>query len=155
MFSSMKSWKSTKQKTKIKKKKGKKRRRMKENINNKNWLLIFFLCMIMNACGVGLVHQAKQVEVCSTGSFHTCKVIDIFAWHADSLQEDIFQPACGQRSICWEPRAKRFSLLKPTVGQTATTHVLLTARDFFLANFYFPCPFIFRFSKTSPRFFLC
>ena len=50
--------------------------------------------------------------------------------------------------------------VKPGVGQHVAIHATLTARDFFLANFYpsgpFTCfiYFIF-FNKTSPEFFLC
>ena len=34
-------------------------------------------------------------------------------------------------------------------------HATLTARDFFLANFYLSCPFTCIFCKASPKFFLC
>ena len=44
--------------------------------------------------------------------------------------------------------------LKPGVGQYIAMHATLTARDFFLANFYPSCPFIRIFSKTFPKFFL-
>ena len=46
--------------------------------------------------------------------------------------------------------------LKPEVGQYVAMDAMLTARDFFLANFYPSGPFIcmiFFFSKTSPKFF--
>ena len=46
--------------------------------------------------------------------------------------------------------------LKPGVGQYIAIHAAaLTARDFFLANFYPSSPFACIFSKTSPEFFLC
>ena len=45
--------------------------------------------------------------------------------------------------------------LKPGVGQYIAMHAILTARDFFLANFYLSGPFTCIFSKTSPEFFLC
>ena len=45
--------------------------------------------------------------------------------------------------------------LKPGVGQYIAMHATLTARDFFLANFYPSCPSICIFFKTSPEFFLC
>ena len=45
--------------------------------------------------------------------------------------------------------------LKPGVGQYIAMHAMLTARDFFLANFYPSSPFTCIFSKTSPKFFLC
>ena len=44
--------------------------------------------------------------------------------------------------------------LKPGVGQYIATYTL-TARDFFLANFYLSGPFTCIFSKTSPEFLLC
>ena len=40
---------------------------------------------------------------------------------------------------------------KPGVGQYIVMHATLTARDFFLANFYSPGPFTCIFSKTSPK----
>ena len=40
--------------------------------------------------------------------------------------------------------------LKPEVGQYVAMHAMLTARDFFLANFYPSGPFTCIFSKTSP-----
>ena len=39
--------------------------------------------------------------------------------------------------------------LKPGVGQYIAIHATLTARDFFLANFYPSSPFIYIFSKVS------
>ena len=45
--------------------------------------------------------------------------------------------------------------LKPRGGQERAIHATLTARDFFLANFYPSGPLICIFSKTSPEFFLC
>ena len=45
--------------------------------------------------------------------------------------------------------------LKPGVGQYIAMHAMLTARDFFLANFYPSGPFTCIFSKTFPEFFLC
>ena len=42
--------------------------------------------------------------------------------------------------------------LKPGVGQCIAIHAMLTARDFFLANFYPSGPFTCIFSKTSPDF---
>ena len=45
------------------------------------------------------------------------------------------------------------SFLKPGVGQYIAMHATLTARDFFLANFYPSGPFTCSFSKTSPRVF--
>ena len=45
--------------------------------------------------------------------------------------------------------------LKPVVGQYTAVHATLTARDFFLANFYPSGLFTCIFSKTSPEFFLC
>ena len=36
----------------------------------------FSLCVVMNVCGVGLVHQAKEEEVCS--GFCACSVIIVF-----------------------------------------------------------------------------
>ena len=47
--------------------------------------------------------------------------------------------------------------LKPGVGQYMAMHAMLTARDFFLANFYPFDPFTgcCFFSKTSPEVFLC
>ena len=44
--------------------------------------------------------------------------------------------------------------LKAGVGQYLAMHATLTARDFFLANFYPSGPFTSIFSKTSPKFFL-
>ena len=41
-----------------------------------------------------------------------------------------------------------------TVGQYIAMHATLTARNFFLANFYPSGPFTCIFSKTSPEFFL-
>ena len=46
-------------------------------------------------------------------------------------------------------------LFKPGVGQYIATHTTLTARDFFLANFYPSGPFTCIFSKISPELFLC
>ena len=46
-------------------------------------------------------------------------------------------------------------LLKPGVGQYIAMHATLTARDFFLANFYPSAPFICIFPKPLPSFFLC
>ena len=43
--------------------------------------------------------------------------------------------------------------LNPGVGRYIATHATLTARDFFLANFYPSGPFTCIFSKTSPDFF--
>ena len=43
--------------------------------------------------------------------------------------------------------------LKPGVGQCIGMHATLTARDFFLANFYPSDPFTCIFSETSPDFF--
>ena len=43
--------------------------------------------------------------------------------------------------------------LKPGVGQYIAVHATLTARDFFLANFYPSGPFTCTFSKTSADFF--
>ena len=43
--------------------------------------------------------------------------------------------------------------LKPGVGQHIAMHATLTARDFFLANFYPSGPFTCFYSKTSPNFF--
>ena len=45
--------------------------------------------------------------------------------------------------------------LKPGVDQYTALHATLTARDFFLANFYPTGPFTFIFSKTSSEIFLC
>ena len=45
--------------------------------------------------------------------------------------------------------------LKAGVGQYIATHATLTARDFFLANFYPSGPFTSIFSETSHEFFLC
>ena len=45
--------------------------------------------------------------------------------------------------------------LKPGVGQYIAIHATLTARDFFLTDFYLSGPFTYIFSKTSPKFFLC
>ena len=45
--------------------------------------------------------------------------------------------------------------LRPGVGQYTAIHATLTARDFFLANFYPSGPLHCIFSKTSPEFFLC
>ena len=44
--------------------------------------------------------------------------------------------------------------LKPGVGQYIATHATLTARDFFLANFYPSGPCTCIFSKARPEFFL-
>ena len=44
--------------------------------------------------------------------------------------------------------------LKHGIGQYIAGHATLTARNFFLANFYPSGPFICIFSKTSPEFFL-
>ena len=43
-------------------------------------------------------------------------------------------------------------LLKSGVGQNIAMHAPLTARDFFLAIFYLPCPFTFSFPKLPPTF---
>ena len=43
--------------------------------------------------------------------------------------------------------------LKPGKGQYIAIYATLTARDFFLANFYPSGPFTCSFSKTSPKFF--
>ena len=43
-------------------------------------------------------------------------------------------------------------LLKPGVGQYIAMHATLTARDFFLANFYPSSPFTCIFSKPLPSF---
>ena len=43
--------------------------------------------------------------------------------------------------------------LKPGVGQYIAMHATLTARDFFLADFFPSGPFDWIFSKTSPDFF--
>ena len=43
--------------------------------------------------------------------------------------------------------------LKPGVGQYIAMHAVLTARDFFLDNFYPSGPFSCIFSKTSPKVF--
>ena len=45
--------------------------------------------------------------------------------------------------------------LKPEVAQYIAMHAVLTARDFFLANFHPSGPFTCIFSKTSPKFYLC
>ena len=45
--------------------------------------------------------------------------------------------------------------LKPGLGQYNAMHATLTARDFFLANFYLSGPFTCVFSSTSSKFFLC
>ena len=45
--------------------------------------------------------------------------------------------------------------LNPAVGQYIAMHATLTARDFFLANFYPSGPFTCIFSKTPSEFFLC
>ena len=45
--------------------------------------------------------------------------------------------------------------LKPWVGQYIAMRAMLTARDFFLVNFYPTGLFTYIFSKTSPEFFLC
>ena len=45
--------------------------------------------------------------------------------------------------------------LKPGVGQYLAMHATLTARDFFLANFYLSGPFTCIFSQASSKFFLC
>ena len=45
--------------------------------------------------------------------------------------------------------------LKPGVGQYIAIHATLTARDFFLADFYPSSLLSCIFSKTSPKFFLC
>ena len=45
--------------------------------------------------------------------------------------------------------------LKPGVGQYTAMHITLTARVFFVANFYPSGPFTNIFSKTSPEFILC
>ena len=46
--------------------------------------------------------------------------------------------------------------LKPGVGKYIATHATLTARAFFLANFYLSGPFTCIFiSKTFPKCFLC
>ena len=45
--------------------------------------------------------------------------------------------------------------LKPGVGQYIAMHATLTARDFFLANFYPSGPFTCIFSRAFPEFFLC
>ena len=44
--------------------------------------------------------------------------------------------------------------LKPGVGQYIAMHAALTAKEFFLANFYPSGPFTCIVSKTSPEFFL-
>ena len=44
---------------------------------------------------------------------------------------------------------------KPGVGQHIAMHATLTARDFFLANFYPLCSIHLHFFQTSPKFFLC
>ena len=44
---------------------------------------------------------------------------------------------------------------KPGVGQYIAMHATLTARDFFLANFYPSGPFTCILSETSPELFLC
>ena len=45
--------------------------------------------------------------------------------------------------------------LQPGVGQYIAKHAMLTAREFFLANFYPSGPFTCIFSKISSEFFLC
>ena len=45
--------------------------------------------------------------------------------------------------------------LKPGLGQYNAMHATLTARDFFLANFYPFGPFTCFFSSTPSKFFLC
>ena len=44
---------------------------------------------------------------------------------------------------------------QPGVGEYIAVHATLTARDFFLTNFYRSGPFICTFSKTAPEIFLC
>ena len=46
-------------------------------------------------------------------------------------------------------------VLKSGVGQYVATHATLTARDYFLADFYPSGPFARISSKTSPEFFPC
>ena len=51
-------------------------------------------------------------------------------------------------------RISKVLLLKPGAGQYIAMHATLTARDFFLANFYPSGPFTCVFFKTSSKFFV-
>ena len=50
------------------------------------------------------------------------------------------------------PQSLHVLPLKPGIGQYISIPATLTARDFFLANFYLSGPFTYIFSKTSPNF---
>ena len=59
------------------------------------------------------------------------------------------------RSHLMRKQSLKVHPLKPGVGQYIAMHTTLTARDFFLADFYLSSPFTCIFSKTSPEFSLC
>ena len=58
-------------------------------------------------------------------------------------------PLCNKSSV------SQSVPLNPGVGQYIVMHATLTAKDFFLFNFYLSSPFTCIFSKTSLEFFLC
>ena len=56
------------------------------------------------------------------------------------------------KSLLLRTQSLKVLLLKPGVGQYKAIHATLTARNFFLANFYPSGPFICIFSKPLPSF---
>ena len=71
----------------------------------------------------------------------------------------IFNPRSGElrtqklKSHLWRKQSLKLLLLKPGVGQYIATPATITARDFFLANFYPSGPFTCIFSSKHSRVF--
>ena len=79
-----------------------------------------------------------------------------------SVQKGIHDVPCSgelrtQKLKCHSMRTRSSKVLplRPGVGQYMAINATLTARDYFLANFYPSGPFTCIFSKSSPEFFLC
>ena len=76
-----------------------------------------------------------------------------------SVQSSFSSPFCGElrmqklKSHLVRTKSLYILPLKPGVGQYIAIHAMLTARDFFLANFYPSGQFTCTFSKTSAEFF--
>ena len=111
--------------------------------------------------------SAKKRERCSVNTQETSVLSDQLV----KLKNAGTQGGGCRRVVVWEPRSGELWTqqlksplmrtqswkvlpLKPGVGQYIAMHATLTARDFFLANFYPFGPFTCIFSKTSPEFFL-
>ena len=99
-----------------------------------------------------------------TGTVHYHWIYDHFMrghYHVDYLHNNIQHIRSGEprmqklkSNLMRTHRSLKVLPLKPGVGQCIGMHATLTARDFFLANFYPSDPFTCIFSKPLPRFFL-